>query len=807
MRKRLLAVLLCVCMAAACLPTAFAAGAVRETDFLTDQYHADVDFGDMDYVPVTREEFDAAVAAVKTLLAAEAPNETEVEAAFNTVTDLFQTVNTNNTLLNIRMSVDVNDDESLALYYESAALYRDIYDPFIYLIQDVLKSSCGKFLRDQLSEDDIRYYMGYGGQTDEQKKLAGELDTIEDAYWEAYYADYTYTYGGVAWTDAEAEEAYTAGELSEAAYTEISRAIAKDRNAAMGAVFMHALDLNTQIAATYGYDNYAEFSYAEEYGRDYTAEDVYAFADAVKEYIVPLSDEVYALLRYGLNAMDDETYYTYLTTDYTSDEMLSAIRPHIGEMSSELLEAWDYMIDHDLYDITYRDTKEDSGFTIRISGYGAPFFFNMPYGDPADFSTIIHEFGHYDNYYWHPSGWNDGSSTVDVAEVHSQALELLFTRYYADILGDAAVVAQDYLMYNMLYSAVVTGAMLGELELYAASTPNVTLQQINEKYRELAGEYGVVPEDDPRTEMYGWIETHHLTTSPMYYISYATSAAGAFTFWLEAQEEGYDAAVDHYLKFVSQSVYSPFLEQFETAGMDDPLSPAYVEELAGELNEALDVENRLTILQWDSLFEDVDHTDWFSDPVWFAYQYGLVTGVNETEYDPYGDATRAMAATIMWRLEGEQEAGSSAFPDLKAGAWYEDAVNWAAENGVVSGYGDGTFRPDRTITREEMAVIVYNVYHLEVNGQEPAALSFIDAEQVSPWAEEAMEWCAANGIFAGDDSGMLFPKKTLNRAELAQVLYNLCEVIIGDASASGAEPEPAAVSAESRPARAPLILR
>ena len=71
-----------------------------------------------------------------------------------------------------------------------------------------------------------------------------------------------------------------------------------------------------------------------------------------------------------------------------------------------------------------------------------------------------------------------------------------------------------------------------------------------------------------------------------------------------------------------------------------------------------------------------------------------------------------------------------------------------------------------------------------------------------------MEWCAANGIFAGDDSGMLFPQKTLNRAELAQVLYNLCEVILaGGASASGAEPEPAAVSAELMSVRAPLILR
>ena len=227
--------------------------------------------------------------------------------------------------------------------------------------------------------------------------------------------------------------------------------------------------------------------------------------------------------------------------------------------------------------------------------------------------------------------------------------------------------------------------------------------------------------------------------------------------------------------------------------MDNPVSPEYIGELCPAIYEAMDVETRYRDFQRLTYFDDVSRSDWFFEDVCLAYENGLMLGVSDDSFSPLSDATRAMAATIMWRLEGGQEAVGSAFTDLKAGAWYEDAVNWAAENGIVDGCGDGTFRPDRAVTREEMAKIVYNTYHLEIGGAAPAALSFADADQISPWAVTAMEWCVANDIYQGDSDGMLSPGETLDRAELAAVLVRLTELLGDDAAA--VEPAPAGVSA------------
>lgn len=769
--KKLLSLLLVLCMVLTLAPAALATGddgEVRETDFLEDQYHADVNYADMEVSPVTEEDFTAAIEAVKSAI--EAGDEAKVEETFNEVTGLFLDIVTNMTLLSLRYSQNVYDGDANTAYVDEYSLYVDILDPFIFLIQDILESPCKEFLRKQLSVDDIVYYMSYTGQTEEEKDSSKELVSLEDAYWEAYNAEYTYEYEGTAWTETAADDAYNAGELSEEAYTEITRAIAALRNEAMGAVFMTALSLNTQLAALNGYDNYAEYAYEVEYGRDYTDEDVYAFADAVKEYIVPLSDYFYSLFVYGINSLDDDAYANFYLGDYTQDETLEAIRPYIGRMSSELLEAWDYMVGHGLYDITYSDTKEDSGYTTTISSYGAPFFFNMPYGYLADFSTILHEFGHYNNFYWHPSGWNDGSSSIDVAEVHSQGLELLFTHYYEDVLGENYTVAQDFLMYNLLYSAIINGAMMGELELYAASTPGVTLQMINEKYRELAAEYGIVPEDDPRTEMYGWVEIPHLTTSPMYYISYATSAAGAFDFWLEAQED-FEGAVDHYLQFVSQSVYSPFLEQFKEAGMENPLSPDYIKELSETLYAQLDVEERmLDVLRTEMYFEDVDQDAWYYEAVCAAYKIGIMNGEGEGVFQPEGTITRAEAATVLWNLDGKTDPVSGGSFSDAAGQWYEDVSNWAVDAGILHEPGE-SFNGDDGISREEIAYMIYSyaLYRELDVSVTSTELAFTDASEIDPWALEAMAWCVENGIFLGDN-GALKPQDTILRAELATVM-------------------------------------
>lgn len=149
------------------------------------------------------------------------------------------------------------------------------------------------------------------------------------------------------------------------------------------------------------------------------------------------------------------TLYTYeagdsvFAKDYSGDVALDMIEPYIGQMSSELAEALSFVRSQKMYDLGYSETKQSVGFTTMLYSYGAPFMFNQPGGDLYDFTTVVHELGHYNNYYWDSAAWNAASDNIDVAEVHSQGLELLFSSYYPEIFGTSSDAVRDYLMANL----------------------------------------------------------------------------------------------------------------------------------------------------------------------------------------------------------------------------------------------------------------------------------------------------------------------------------------------------------------------
>ena len=133
------------------------------------------------------------------------------------------------------------------------------------------------------------------------------------------------------------------------------------------------------------------------------------------------------------------------------------------------------------------------------------------------------------------------------------------------------------------------------------------------------------------------------------------------------------------------------------------------------------------------------------------------------------------AAKVTIRAAFVEKAPVSTLPftDVAADAWYADAVNWAAAKGIVNGYGDGTFGPEDAITREQMAVLLYN--YARFKGEDMTASAdlsgFTDGDQVSDWAEYAMKWAVAEGLMNGSNNA-LNPLGTASRAEAAQVLMN-----------------------------------
>ena len=174
-------------------------------------------------------------------------------------------------------------------------------------------------------------------------------------------------------------------------------------------------------------------------------------------------------------------------------------------------------------------------------------------------------------------------------------------------------------------------------------------------------------------------------------------------------------------------------------------------------------------------FLDVSRTDWFYYDVRYVCENGLMNGTSRNRFSPYGTATRGMLVTILYRMENEPRCfGSAAFSDVKPGAYYEKAVVWASQNNIVSGYTDGTFRPDAPVTREQLASILYR--YTRYRGQDVSAAGttsltgYGDAQAVSNYALPAMRWACSMGILQGAN-GKLNPNGLATRAQLAAMLH------------------------------------
>lgn len=171
---------------------------------------------------------------------------------------------------------------------------------------------------------------------------------------------------------------------------------------------------------------------------------------------------------------------------------------------------------------------------------------------------------------------------------------------------------------------------------------------------------------------------------------------------------------------------------------------------------------------------------WAADGIAFASSHELFQGVNDSQFAPDMTMSRGMLATVLYRLEDATEKGGSIFTDVTEEAWYADAVAWANEKGIVSGYGDGVFAPDDNITREQLAVMLYRyAQHLGMDADTSKDLSaYADADTVSSWAADAMQWAVEKGLITGRTSSTLAPGGTATRAETATILQRMVELIV-----------------------------
>ncbi|MCL2855864.1 MAG: S-layer homology domain-containing protein [Defluviitaleaceae bacterium] len=184
------------------------------------------------------------------------------------------------------------------------------------------------------------------------------------------------------------------------------------------------------------------------------------------------------------------------------------------------------------------------------------------------------------------------------------------------------------------------------------------------------------------------------------------------------------------------------------------------------------------ISPWISPFGDVGMGDWYFRDVRFVYSEGFMRGVGGGDFAPNTELSRAMAVTILWNMAGNPIVQNGAnFHDVAASNWYADAIAWASANGIVQGHGNGTFAPNESVTREQLAVIFQNFAGF--NGQDVTNSSFTtefaDEASISAWALDAMAWANAQGLITGRTLTTLVPTGTATRAEAASIMNRFAQ--------------------------------
>ena len=181
-------------------------------------------------------------------------------------------------------------------------------------------------------------------------------------------------------------------------------------------------------------------------------------------------------------------------------------------------------------------------------------------------------------------------------------------------------------------------------------------------------------------------------------------------------------------------------------------------------------------------FVDVAESDWFFQAVKYVFERGIMVGTSDTTFEPQSSVTRGQVVQMLYNLEGQPTVtGEDGFTDVQSKDWWYNAVVWASQNEVVSGYGDGTFQPKRNISRQEFAQMLFNYakfkgYDLTATGD---LTKFPDGGDVAGWAETAMQWANGNELINGHaDTGKLDPLGTTVRAQAASILTKFYQTFV-----------------------------
>lgn len=337
----------------------------------------------------------------------------------------------------------------------------------------------------------------------------------------------------------------------------------KKQNGEIAKIYIELIKLRHDIAEQRNMKSYEELAYLDN-GRDYTADDLDGYIEAIKQFIVPLYKK----------ADSKKLYDRSLVSAMSPKTALSTVTSSVEGLDKGIDDALGYMLKYKLYDTGMSDSKYDQSYVLYLNDYESPFMFCSPSGYSDTVLTIAHEFGHYVDGYLN-YGLND---SIDTSEVFSQGMEYLLLCNMDD--------AEQLTRYKMLDELELYAyqACLNEFEheAYAMDEDELTVERLNFLYSELLEEYGV--SDDYKG--LDWISVTHLFTSPFYVISYCVSDSAAFELYnMELNESG--SGLKMYMKLLAESTNYGFLDLLEECGMSSAISADTVKAIAATLADKL----------------------------------------------------------------------------------------------------------------------------------------------------------------------------------------------------------------------------
>ena len=332
----------------------------------------------------------------------------------------------------------------------------------------------------------------------------------------------------------------------------------------IGDIYYRLVKNNNELASLLGYDNYLDYTYKVSYKRDYTPKEAMDTCESVRDGLKAYKDL--------LDAYQSLWMYNAVDEVFSGDLMKKLIGEYVGKMAPEFTESFEYMLKTNSLEILPKNGTINS-YTGVLVTYGMPFIcMNEGTYRIDTVKTLVHEFGHYNAYYWRDL-LADGSYNLDLEETFSQGLELLFADYFEELLGDAGESAERNLVGRLLRD-IYDASMVSETE-YVAYTGDY--KSVDEFIKAL---------DDVGKKYYPgsislWYLIPHIIETPGYYISYSVSAINALEIYSLSQED-HEKAVDAYIDLIKYAPLS-YKEAFEKAG----LTPVWTSEKMNDLIKKL----------------------------------------------------------------------------------------------------------------------------------------------------------------------------------------------------------------------------